>query len=1093
MSETSDFDVLRERRRRYVESARENDFEEGLKSLLSELYPDNAHFIYELLQNAEDARARTVEFILSADSLTVKHDGERAFSIADIDSITGIGNSTKKDDPTQIGKFGVGFKAVFAYTTRPEIRSGEYSFAIADLFVPEKIEDTASESSTRFTFPFDRPGKPATTAREEVERALSQLDEKTLLFLNHISTITYVLPDGQLGFVERENVDDRHIRIKKLEADDFVTSEWLRLTGPASATSVASAGLTVAAAFRLARAEALERPRGKEPASVAATKATIEPVDNGDVSIYFPAVKETSGLRFHIHGPFASTVARDSVRDDPANVQLVDDIARLVVAALPELCAQGYIDDSFLATLPNQDDSIQQPYSRIRDAITEAFNILAITPVWGRGGGYAAAQDLVSSPTEFRGLLDSDDLPALFSIAESDDLRVFLSIAEEENEGKPQWIRERDGRAGRFLSGLNTLVFGWDELRLCLESVCDADSSYHSDSRLVQQWMTWLKLKSDDQILKVYELVGRGCENGRFRGVDLKAVPMVRLRRRGNTEHVKGTETYLPASRNESVRSRVPVDLAYFDDDEQEDQARVRYLRQFYSSAGVRRWDETAKVEGSLATYNDTNLDLSDPAALSRHLDDVKSFVRFGLANPSKARQMFSTVRFLQALQSQGSPRWVNPRETFLDLPFRNTGLTALYPRVPLIWTNGGEFAYDRAPYPLAALYLDVENIEDFLASVGARVGVEIVKVSVTHNSRLDQSWRSANRENSKGQQVDWSIDRLSDLICTGDPDLLRSLWDTVAAANASRALATYQANGSSPVYHMESQLAQILKSSRWVLDRNGDLRKPREVTLDELPSSWEALAPHSLIHKLDFGADAARSRQKRDGMSSYLQEQGLPEDSFEILREMKAEGVSLRELWASALAAKEQSLPFPEGASEDPNRRANFAAADALDAPQYETALRERSVVDGQGQTSRETKAFLRGQYTDSAGRMFCQVCQQPMPFRTQNEQWYFEAVSLISARQQTHIANALALCPLCAALYKHARSTPNDVLLAQIADLHIAEGQADVELSVVLDGKQRDIRFTGKHAIDVQAALKVAGEERDRVFLEGSDIDVL
>jgi hypothetical protein len=38
-------------------AARDNGFEEGLRRLLADLYPDNAHFIYEFLQNAEDAGA----------------------------------------------------------------------------------------------------------------------------------------------------------------------------------------------------------------------------------------------------------------------------------------------------------------------------------------------------------------------------------------------------------------------------------------------------------------------------------------------------------------------------------------------------------------------------------------------------------------------------------------------------------------------------------------------------------------------------------------------------------------------------------------------------------------------------------------------------------------------------------------------------------------------------------------------------------------------------------------------------------------------------------------------------------------------------
>ena len=37
---------LREKRLRWIEANRENNFEEGIKRLLTDLYPDNAHFIY---------------------------------------------------------------------------------------------------------------------------------------------------------------------------------------------------------------------------------------------------------------------------------------------------------------------------------------------------------------------------------------------------------------------------------------------------------------------------------------------------------------------------------------------------------------------------------------------------------------------------------------------------------------------------------------------------------------------------------------------------------------------------------------------------------------------------------------------------------------------------------------------------------------------------------------------------------------------------------------------------------------------------------------------------------------------------------------
>ena len=166
---------LRRDRLALVEAIRKNDVEEGLGRFLTDLYPDNAHFIYELLQNAEDAQATEVRFVLQEDKVEFEHNGDHLFSIEDVEAITGFGNSTKKDDQTNIGKFGVGFKAVFAYTDTPEIRSGEFHFRIRDRFVPDTDElppCVLDERETRFSFPFDNPQKPPKTAYAEIEKNL---------------------------------------------------------------------------------------------------------------------------------------------------------------------------------------------------------------------------------------------------------------------------------------------------------------------------------------------------------------------------------------------------------------------------------------------------------------------------------------------------------------------------------------------------------------------------------------------------------------------------------------------------------------------------------------------------------------------------------------------------------------------------------------------------------------------------------------------------------------------------------------------------------------------------------------------------------
>jgi len=76
---TGELDELRRKRLNYIESARENNFEDGIKRLLTDLYPDNAHFIYELLQNAEDPQATTARFTLGDSAVEFEHDGVHVY------------------------------------------------------------------------------------------------------------------------------------------------------------------------------------------------------------------------------------------------------------------------------------------------------------------------------------------------------------------------------------------------------------------------------------------------------------------------------------------------------------------------------------------------------------------------------------------------------------------------------------------------------------------------------------------------------------------------------------------------------------------------------------------------------------------------------------------------------------------------------------------------------------------------------------------------------------------------------------------------------------------------------------------------------
>ena len=128
---TSFIEKLRERKTTFPAPEEAIDKANACNLLSRDIYTDSTRFIYELLQNADDASCKqgslTFQIDFAGDYLVVSHNG-KPFDGDDIESICSIGDGSKASDSEQTGFKGIGFKSVFAYSDMVIIKSGDYCF-----------------------------------------------------------------------------------------------------------------------------------------------------------------------------------------------------------------------------------------------------------------------------------------------------------------------------------------------------------------------------------------------------------------------------------------------------------------------------------------------------------------------------------------------------------------------------------------------------------------------------------------------------------------------------------------------------------------------------------------------------------------------------------------------------------------------------------------------------------------------------------------------------------------------------------------------------------------------------------------------------
>lgn len=1016
--------------------------------IFDDFYPDEAHFIYELLQNAEDTGATEVMFELSQASCVFEHNGQRQFDLDDIDAITGINNSTKKDDPDRIGKFGVGFKSVYAYTSSPTIYSSQHSFQIERRFLPVPVQGRKELGQrTRFEFPFNNPKKSKETAYEEVKAGLQQLSETTLLFLRNLQFIRWRL-EGIEGAVLRHEYSASHIEVlKQLEGRDIQSSHWLRFSAAVSDVHHFTAPMdgiekqAVAIAFELAfRGE----QKTFDPKKLLADQLRIVPSERGNVSVFFPAEKEVSGLRYHLHAPFVTELSRASVKNTPENTPLFEQLGRLSARALHAIKELGLLSGDFLAVLPNNDDPLPELYKVIRSAVIKEMQEQALVPTFG--GGHAPASRLCQARASLKALLSDDDLA--FVTGRGD---------------HPTWAitaTQRNQAQDKFLTSLEIASWDAEDLKDFLESRARESSSYWTKARVDPLVLEWMAAKSLEWHQALYAVLNKYCddEGDTF---DLHETQIVRTID-GSYRLAKDAYFQTGVPNKKDPLPRVDEEILTVGTRK----GQQAEARKFLASIGVKVPGELEEVRLLLkARYGPDG----DPPSDRVYLADLKRLMAFAERNPH-SRSLFESA-FLFRVDSPEFD-WAQAVHAYVDAPILKTGLRGFYESIK---DEGAR------RWPLSAWYKDQPLALDKFAEFALFVGVERdfqglwVETDCSRNEKYSYLLQVPGERYASPVNRDFAMTkRAGDLLRLKTVEGSRLVWTAMNKASSTVHRARYQKNASSGSHWAKSQLICRLRDLEWVPQRDGSFVAPRQATTAKLPEGFPYDLSYQWLQLVEFGSDEQKRSAESTARATKRAELGFASDADyqRALEFSKLPQDEQERLLDHVRRVVEEPVELPERPVRNADFRATRVGEQARLTPAKEAEVRARSVQLGVEAAKIASKQYLEDQYKDKRGLLICQVCKDKMPFRLPSGAFYFEAVEVVADAKKRYREAHLALCPNHAAAYRHAN--------AQRDDMHdLVATAAGREIEVELGGEKTTIYFTETHLADVRACLAADEEE--------------
>lgn len=778
----------------------------GIKNSVVEKYSDQAHFIYELLQNANDSKATKSSFHLTAEGLYFTHNGIILFSVSNpdsedqdkenntlghINSITAIANSNKTE--SSIGKFGVGFKAVFQYTETPHIYDPNFQFKIDRFIIPVKLENdlvNRQKDETVFYFPFNKTEMSAEKAHSDILEKLKKLVFPTL-FLASLKEVKWRTETEAGEYTKKASKQKKasEITYEKVELYQQIglnqTKEKLYLF-----TRSTEENHTFSVGYFLDE------------------KGKLTP-KQFSAFCFFPT-KETTNLNFILHAPFLLTDSREGIhRSKEHNTEMVELLSQLNADSLLILKELKLINDEILEIIPfkNVEYGHDNFFGNFYQKVKQIFKTEEILPA--KGKTFAHKQNAYWA--------DSPDLASLFSNEQ------LAELVKNEN---AKWVfstigRTKDKEITDYIDGGSERSWERKEPNL-IKSNLDFENKI---ADLITK--DFVKKQSNEWLHKFYEYLSeRKSYQDKFKTKPIfkdtqgDAVPAFEQ----NGKELHGI-LFLPLDEVTSTYKTIDLELL-----------KNKKSEEFIENFGVKKPSLKDEIYNHILPLYVTD----------EGIDTRPHFEIFFKYWKDEGRP----EDFINLIKDKS---FILYKTNVDETRFRGKARDIYYPTVDLgkyfETKSDTKFVDLEDYYAFITDEKEQEILKDFLVKLGVRqlpriLNIEIIdwdKKNSIQSNRNEKLKYGTSGYNGQGT-FDKIIEGCEEILKNIDNDKSFLLWSVLGKLKLTSLNGVHKYFYYSQQHqYFEASIIKLLKSQKWILSKNNDLVAPKDISIEEISELYES------------------------------------------------------------------------------------------------------------------------------------------------------------------------------------------------------------------------------------------------------------